>query len=246
MLFAITVMAQNKTITVKEQNKTFTVNGVTFEMVKVKGGTFTMGCTNDRGECQVDELPTHKVTVDDFYIGKFEVTQELWQAVMEYNPSAFKGEKMPVEQVNWKDCQEFIRELNVLTGMEFRLPTEAEWEYAACGGSKTTGYHFSGSNKAEHVAWTKENSEKTTHPVGTKEPNELGIYDMSGNVFEWCLDGYAEYPSEAQDNPAYFGGSYKVVRGGCWRMSEKGARTAYRDNANPGLRYSIIGLRLAL
>lgn len=228
------------------QNKTFTVNGIAFEMVYVEGGSFNMGCTNERGECQVDEMPVHKVTVDDYYIGQFEVTQELWQAVMDDNPSSFQGTDRPVEQVNWKDCQDFIKELNLLTGEKFRLPTEAEWEYAAIGGNQSKGFQFSGANKIAKIAWTKENSEKATHPVGQKSPNELGIYDMSGNVFEWCQDAYSSYSSESQVNPVNYGGSYRVVRGGSWRSNAKQARSAYRDNANPGLRYNIIGLRLAL
>ena len=176
---------------------TITVKGVSFKMIRVQGGTFTMGCTSDlETGCLDDEIPPHKVTLSTFYIGETEVTQELWKAVMENNPSYFKGNNKPVEQVSWYDCQEFIRELNQLTGKKFRLPTEAEWEFAARGGTKSAGYIFSGGHDIGSVAWYTENaydkgennSDYGTHEVKTKKPNELGIYNMSGNVREWCSD----------------------------------------------------------
>jgi formylglycine-generating enzyme required for sulfatase activity len=228
-------------------NKTFTVNGVTFEMVAVKGGTFTMGCTSEQSDCDDDEKPTHSVTLSDYYIGKFEVTQELWQAVMGNNPSYFKGANYPVEQVSWNDIQEFIKKLNQKTGANFRLPTEAEWEYAARGGNKSNGYKYSGSNNIDNVAWYKSNSGSKTHPVGQKTPNELGIYDMSGNVWEWCQDWYGNYSSSSQTNPkGPSSGSDRVLRGGSWGSGARYCRVSYRDADNPDSRGSYCGFRLAL
>ena len=181
-------------------------------------------------------------------IGKTEVTQELWEAVMGSNPSEFNGSNLPVENVSWEDCQTFIRKLNALTGKNFRLPTEAEWEYAARGGNNSRGYKYSGSNTVSNVAWYKDNSSSTTHPVATKAPNELGIYDMSGNVEEWCNDGYGDYTSASQTNPTGpNSGSDRVYRGGSWfyyafacRVSGRG----YTDETT--LRGSDFGLRLVL
>ena len=166
----------------------FMVNGVSFEMVRVEGGTFHMGATSEQKDEAWDrEKPVHSVTLSSYYIGKTEVTQALWQAVMGSNPSNFKGSNLPVECVCWNDCQEFIQKLNSLTGRNFRLPTEAEWEFACRGGNNSRGYKYSGSNNLGSVAWYDDNSGGQTHPVATKAPNELGIYDMSGNVWEWCL-----------------------------------------------------------
>ena len=252
--------AVEKTITVSQtggdnavrlaffENKTFTVNGVTFEMVAVKGGTFTMGATSEqRRNAYDDEMPTHSVTLSDYYIGKFEVTQELWEAVMGSNPSSFKGSKLPVEQVRWDDCQTFIRKLNSLTGANFRLPTEAEWEYAARGGNRSGGYKYSGSNSISKVAWYDGNSGSKTHAVGTKSPNELGIYDMSGNVYEWCQDWYGSYSSGSQTNPqGPSSGSYRVARGGSWYDYARGCRVSSRNGSEPDGRTDDLGLRLAL
>ena len=179
-------------------NQTFTVGGVSFTMVKVEGGTFKMGATSEQGSDVYDnEKPAHSVTLSSYYIGQTEVTQELWQAVMGSN---YKGAKRPVECVSWNDCQEFISKLNEKTGKNFRLPTEAEWEYAARGG-KSGGTKYSGSNTIGDVAWYTDNSGGTTHDVATKRANELGIYDMSGNVWEWCSDWYGDYSSSSQSNP---------------------------------------------
>ncbi len=224
------------------KNKTFTVNGVSFEMVFVEGGTFQMG-SND-GDSR--EKPVHSVTLSDYYIGRTEVTQELWQAVMGSNPSDFKGAKNPVNNVSWKNCQEFISKLNRLTGGRFRLPTEAEWEYAARGRKKRRGYKYSGSDDLGSVAWYKENSGSEVHPVGSKSANELGLYDMSGNVVEWCSDWYGSYPSSPQTNPTgAFPGSGRVSRGGCWSGDATLCRVAFRDNNSPTFTSIILGLRLA-
>ncbi|MGN0033953.1 MAG: formylglycine-generating enzyme family protein [Candidatus Limimorpha sp.] len=222
-------------------NKTFTVNGVSFEMVYVEGGTTEQG-----SDAYDDEYPVHRVTLSDYYIGKYEVTQELWEAVMGSNPSYFKGAKKPVERVSWNDCQEFISRLNSLTGKTFRLPTEAEWEYAARGGKNSCHYKYSGSNNIDDVAWYSSNSGETTHPVGTKAANELGIYDMSGNVEEWCSDRYDSYSSGAQTDPrGPSSGSYRVLRGGSWFYNARCCRVSYRINGDPSNRYNYGGLRLA-
>ena len=228
---------------------TFTVNGVTFEMVSVKGGTFTMGCTSEQGgDCDGDESPAHSVTLSDYYIGKFEVTQKLWKAVMGSNPSYFKGDDLPVEQVSWNDCKEFIGRLNQLTGANFRLPTEAEWEYAARGGANSCGYKYSGSNIIDDVAWyTSTTNDSGTKPVGTKSPNELGIYDMSGNVFEWCEDWYGGYSEESQINPeGPSSGSDRMLRGGSWNGNARYCRVSSRSYYIPDYRYNSSGFRLAL
>ena len=227
----------------------FTVNGVSFDMVEVEGGTFTMGATAEQTGVFGDEKPTHQVTLPSYYIGKTEVTQELWQAVMGSNPSNFKGTNLPVEKVSWEDCKTFIAKLNALTGKNFRLPTEAEWEFAARGGNKSRGYKYCGSNTLSDVAWYVDNSDNKTHPVAAKTPNELGIYDMSGNVLEWCNDWYSSsyYTSESQTNPTGpDSGSSRVRRGGSWNYSENTCRVSRRGNTTPSFRYNYLGLRLCL
>jgi formylglycine-generating enzyme required for sulfatase activity len=217
------------------------------QMVWVRGGTFIMGCTSKQGDdCNGDEKPAHSVTLSDFYIGKYEVTQRQWSEVMGTNPSDFKGDNLPVEQISWNDVQEFIRKLNVKTGKNYRLLTEAEWEYAARGGASSRGYKYSGSNNVGEVAWFTSNSGSSTHQVGTKVSNELGIYDMSGNVWEWCSDWYGDYSSSAQTNPmGPSSGSHRVARGGSWGSSAQGVRVPFRDNAAPNNRYNDLGFRLA-
>ena len=223
-------------------------NGINIEMVKVEAGSFYMGATSEMQNPYSDEKPDHRVTLtNNYYVGKYEVTQALWQAVMGSNPSNFKGDALPVEQVSWNDCQDFISKLNAMTGKRFRLPTEAEWEYAARGGKKSRGYQFSGSITLGDVAWYKENSGSKTHVVGTKQPNELGIYDMAGNVWEWCQDWYDSYSSSPQTNPTgAVRGSDRVNRGGSWTNSAGYCRTSCRINSTPDDRYIGLGLRLVL
>ena len=234
--------------TVSTGTQTITVNGVSFTMIAVQGGTFTMGATAEQGsDADSDEKPTHKVTLSDYMIGETEVTQELWKAVMGTNPSYFSGTQNPVERVSWEDCQNFIAELNAMTGKQFRLPTEAEWEFAARGGNKSNGFKYSGSGSIDKVAWYDGNSSSKTHPVKQKQANELGIYDMSGNVWEWCQDWYGSYSSSAQTNPTGpSSGSYRVSRGGSWDYYAASCRVSYRNYGTPTITNYILGLRLAL
>ena len=216
-------------------------------MVYVEGGTFTMGATSEQQNPEDDEKPTHRVSLSSFYIGKYEVTQSLWKAVMGSNPSNWEGDNLPVEDVSWNDCQTFLRKLNAMTGKNFRLPTEAEWEYAARGGNLSRGYQYSGSKKIDDVAWYANNSGGETHPVGTKAPNELGIYDMSGNVCEWCQDWYGDYHGYSQTNPTgQSSGSGRVLRGGGCAFVARSCRVAFRDWSTPDMRLYYLGFRLAL
>ena len=240
------------------------LNRLIANMVYVEGGTFTMGATKEQGRDVYHwEKPKHKVTLSGFYICKYEVTQAEWKAVMGTNPSSDIGDDLPVENVSWDDCQAFIRKLNDLTGKNFRLPTEAQWEYAARGGNKSQGYKYSGSNNIDDVAWYCENSHATIHPVGMKRANELGLHDMSGNVREWCQDYWGSYRREAQTNPAgpststvkvllgggrYYMTTNRVYRGGACRYLAECCRVSYRSGTEPSKYYNreYIGLRLAL
>ena len=235
------------TMAFRDFNHTFTVNGVQFTMVEVGGGTFTMGATSEQGSDAWDEeTPAHQVTLSDYYIGQTEVTQALWEAVMGSNPSDHKGDNLPVEQVSWDDCQVFIQELNQLTGKQFRLPTEAEWEYAARGGRKSRGYKYAGGNNIDSVAWCDGNSGNETHPVATKQANELGIYDMSGNVLEWCSDWCGDYTSSSQSDPqGPSSGLYRVIRGGCYYNFARNCRVSYRISNTLDYRSGYLGLRLS-
>lgn len=218
------------------------------DMVRVEGGTFTMGGTREQGEDAFgDESPTHKVTVSTYYIGKYPITQDQWVAVMGSNPSYFKGGKLPVESVSWYDCQEFVKKLSEMTGKRFRLPTEAEWEYAARGGKKGKRYKYSGGNILKQVGWYNENSGETSHEVGIKSPNELGIYDMSGNIWEWVQDWKGDYLKEEQVNPTGpETGIERVCRGGGWNREIDRARVSYRGDDQPDLRYCSLGLRIVM
>lgn len=230
---------------------TFTVNGVSFMMVPVEGGTFTMGMTEGQvSDGQGHIVTPHEVTLSSFSIAETEVTQELWLAVMGSNPADFSDDlQNPVQNVKWSECQTFINRLNELTGRTFRLPTEAEWEFAARGGNLSRGYQFAGGNDLEEVAWYDFNSESKPHPVGTKMPNELGLYDMSGNVYEWCQDYfsntyYNESPSVNPTGPE--SSSYRVMRGGCWLYFKTLCQVSSRSMCMPNVAYNDIGLRLAL
>ncbi len=214
------------------------------DMVFVKGGTFMMGSNNGEN----DERPVHQVTVSDFSIGTYEVTQAQWRDVMGNNPSFFSTcDECPVESVSWDDVQQFITTLNSKTGKNYRLPTEAEWEYAARGGNQSRGYTFSGSEDIGTVAWYSENSSRKTHPVGQTQSNELGIYDMTGNVWEWCSDWYGPYSSSAEVNPSgAYSGRYRVGRGGGWSRDPRSCIVAYRSVNGPGVRSDDLGFRLVL
>ena len=229
-------------------NQRITVNGVTFNMMYVDGGTFIMGATDGQGAAYSNETPTHSVTLSSYYIGQMEVTQALWRAVMGYNhPSEYSGDSLPVETVNWDSVQIFLAKLNALTGKTFRLPTEAEWEYAARGGNQSQGYKYSGSNNIVEVAWYNGYSGYQTHPVGTKAPNELGLYDMSGNVWEWCSDWFGNYTNSTQDNPTGpNSGAGRVNRGGSWDYGAKICRLSRRIYRTIDFKYENLGLRLAL
>ena len=216
------------------------------QMILVKGGTYMMGSNN----ANPNEKPAHKVIVNDFYIGIYEVTQAQWRAVMHNNPAAFVNEDGPEENISWDEVQEYINNLNKLTGKKYRLPTEAEWEYAAKGGSKSIGYLYSGSDDIKRIAWIKDNSSDMPHPVGQKQANELGIYDMSGNVWEWCADWYDDvfYRRLYSRRPNPIGpktGTFKIVRGGSWYSNEYCSRPTYRDGFIPGGKSTNIGFRLA-
>ena len=250
--------------------RTYYANGVSFQMVEVRGGTFTMGATAEQGsDVDSDEKPTHQVTLSSYSIGKTEVTQALWQAVMGKSVSQIASENgwntygvglnYPMYDVSWEDCQAFITKLNALTGKNFRLPTEAEWEFAARGGNNSRGYKYSGSNTLSNVAWYTDSntlsnvawyidySSSTTHPVATKASNELGIYDMSGNVWEWCSDWKGSYSSSSQYNPTGpNSGSLRVFRGGCWFSRARLCRVSDRNYDYPASRDHFLGLRLAL
>ena len=246
-------------VTVNSNEQTFTVEGVSFKMKRVAGGTFTMGATSEQYNGYMpeeNESPTHLVTLSDYWIGETEVTQALWYAVTGEKPYSGKnawsttsglGDNYPAYHVYWVHCRNFIATLNELTGKTFRFPTEAEWEFAARGGNKSKGYIFSGSNTIDDVAWYWGNIPSASlQPVATKAPNELGIYDMSGNVHEWVLDGYSDYSSDSQTNPTGpSSGSNHILRGGCcFSQSASDCRVSYRIYAGQ-IVYDGLGLRLA-
>jgi formylglycine-generating enzyme required for sulfatase activity len=219
------------------------------QMVLVEGGSYMMGCTDEQGQdCYRDEKPSHAVTVDSFYMSKHEVTQAMWHSIMGgVQPSKFQGDSLPVEQVSLRDVNEFLDRLNKRTGRRYRLPTEAEWEFAARGGIASKEYRFSGSNVVDDVAWYLGNSGNRTRAVGSRRPNELGIYDLCGNVWEWCSDSWAAYPSAEQQEPAVASGSKTyVVRGGAWNIGTRYMRVSYRNHESPDTRKENIGFRLVL
>ena len=223
------------------------IDNLVKNMVWVEGGTFIMGDTTEE-DVDGDELPLHQVTLSSYHIGRYEVTQEEWQAVMGYNPASFSGAKRPVEFVSWDDCQIFINKLNEKTGKQFRLPTEAEWEFAARGGNNSSHNNiYSGSDNLSSVAWHAGNSSSSTHTVGQKKANELGLYDMTGNLWEWCSDRYGSYDSYDQENPTGSSfGSQRVLRGGGWNGAGKNCRVSNRDSRDADYASDRLGLRLAL
>lgn len=235
-----------KSVTAMNDMKITVKDVAPFVMKHIEGGTYLMGSC-DRGSAS-DESPVHSVTIRSFFMSETVVTQALWKAVMCDNPSRFQGDDMPVETVSWIDCQEFIKKLNQLTGKKFRLPTEAEWEFAARGGNNSCGYRFAGSNNIDEVAWyTGTTNDKGTKPVKIKSPNELGLYDMSGNVWEWCQDWYGDYCSVSQNNPeGPSEGLSRVLRGGSWYYRADDCRVSCRDHGVPGFRYDGNGFRLVL
>ena len=227
----------------------FEVDSCRFKMIPIEHGTFMMGATSP----VYDERPVHEVTLtNDYYIGETQVTQALWTAVMEQNPSCFKGDDLPVENVSWNACKTFIKRLNKLLSEKlgkkcFALPTEAQWEFAARGGNKSKHTRYSGSNNIKEVAWYDRNSDKKTQLVKTKKANELGIYDMSGNVWEWCQDWYGDYSSNAQTNPTGpSSGTYRVYRGGSWDNDASSCRLPCRGLGFPNEHGERLGLRLVL
>lgn len=226
----------------------FNIGGNEIKMIEVKGGTFYMGATKEHEEYKtIGEVPVHKVSLKGFYIAECEVTQQLWNVIMGSNPSEHKGAYHPVENINREDCLLFIERLNRVTGEQFNLPTEAQWEYAARGGHKAKEqYLFSGSNYVNDVAWHKENSGNTTHRVKSKKPNQLGIYDMSGNVWEYCLDYYSKYKRENATEPLIHYGKEQVLRGGSYSSMFKACRNSYRISSGIGYKSDTHGLRLCL
>ncbi len=210
---------------------------VDIEMVFVKGGTFTMGCTQEQGkDCSGKEKPMRSVTVNDFQIGKYEITQSQWVQVIGSNPSEFEGEDLPVENVSWNDAQQFISKLNSMTGKNYRLPTEAEWEYAARGGARSKGYKYAGSDDIDEISWYKNNSNNRTHRVGSKQPNELGIYDMSGNVWEWVNN----------TNSQGLSADSVVERGGSWNRPANRSQVSYLSKDSPNHYCNADGFRIVM
>ncbi len=217
-------------------------NGVKLEMVAIPGGTFLMGSPESDQEARDRERPQHQVTVSEFYLGKYQVTQAQWQAVMGNNPSYFNGENLPVERVSWEDAQKFCQKLSQQTSKTYRLPTEAEWEYACRAGTTAAN-----AGNLDDIAWYDKNSERKTHPVGQKKPNSFGIYDMHGNVWEWCQDWYDNYSSTSQTNPTGpQKGEDRVLRGGSWGYDQDFARAVSRDDFPPSNRVSSVGFRVVV
>ena len=229
--------------TITEQsngNKLISVNGVSFLMIKITGGEFEMGGTEEQGkDSSFTEKPVHKVIVEDFHMSDTVVTQKLWRVVMGKHQSQFKGDNRPVTNVSYNDCMEFVRRLSSITGNNFRLPTEEEWEFAARGGNNSSTYKYSGSDRLEEIAWYVDNANRVTHDVKKKLPNALGLYDMSGNVWEWCSTLFHKYGQKPQ-------GSLMITRGGCATSTSKACRTSRRYYCDPTHKSCYLGIRLAL
>ena len=254
-LAGITISNMNNEIFNKIDHLTFNIKNVDFKMIAIEGGSFIMGSNSK--DSNRDQKPAHKVTLSDYYIGQTEVTQELWKAIMGSNPSEFEGKNMPVDSVTWEACQVFVSRLNKIfhdngkltNEFQFHLPSEAQWEFAAKGGNKSKGYRYAGSNNINEVAWTRENADDMTHPVASKLPNELGLYDMSGNVWEWVQDYYDAYDNLDKVNPsAITKNTGKVIkRGGSWYYApEHYFTTTFRYGYYTSISDSSIGIRLCL
>lgn len=226
----------------------YTIRPSDIEMVYVEGGAFQMGSDDSDESAERIENPKHEVSVSDFQIGKYEVDQRLWENIMGTNPSQIKGDSLPVTNVSWNDVQEFIKRLNKITKKKYRLPTEAEWEYAARGGNRSQGFIYVGSNNPDSVAWHFDNSGRMPHKIGTKQPNELGIFDMGGNIQEWVNDWYGAYTDDPQTNPKgpKSSGIGKILRGGNFLILPEYGRPSYRSVSNPNFRSPFIGFRLAM
>lgn len=242
------VLQQTESDTIAVKDVPQCIRNLIDNMVEVEGGIFTMGGTNEQGEdVFCDERPKHDVSLSTFFIGRYPITQQEWEAVMGFNPSSFKGMRHPVDNVDWFDCLDFVTKLSQMTGLRFRMPTEAEWEYAARGGKKSKRYKYSGGNILSQVGWYVENSDGKTHEVGQKSANELGIYDMSGNVWEWVHDWKGDYTSDSQVNPkGPENGTERVCRGGGWNREMDRARVSYRGDDHPGFKYCSLGFRVVL
>ena len=227
--------------------ETVTINGVSFNLVKVKGGSFTMGATEEQGDdAYAAEEPAHNVTLADFMIGETEVTQQLWEAIMGENPSPYQGANLPVQCIRYVDCETFFFKLNYLTNRHFRLPTEAEWEFAARGGTKAMPTKYAGGDNFDEVAWYCNNSGNQPHQVKEKAPNELGLYDMSGNVDEWVVDDWSDYTETPKNNPKVTNNTGEKVRrgGGCLDF-QRHLRVSDRRGCSELMWNFDIGLRLA-
>jgi formylglycine-generating enzyme required for sulfatase activity len=231
---------RSQTRTVTKTRNVIKLVSVNFEFCAIPAGTFLMGSTT--------EAPAHQVNIShDFYLGKFAVTQAQWEAVMGNNPSSFKEVARPVEQISWEDCQEYIKVLNTAGKGSFRLPTEAEWEYACRAGSSETFCFGEDKNQLEDYAWYNANSHGETHPVGQKKPNKMGLYDMHGNVWEWCQDWYDDYSADSTTDPqgpTFSSMPVRVFRGGCWRGGPDFAAAAHRSGRGPAYRSNVLGVRL--
>lgn len=231
-----------------ERMISITTKGITFNLIKVQGGKFQMGGTSEQGKAKTDEYPLHYVNLSDYYIGETEVTNELWSAIMNSNPSnLFSRPLQPVNNVSWYDCQKFINRLSSLTGLRFSLPTEAQWEYAARGGKNSRNYKYSGSNKIKDVAWYEGNTKNGLQDVKKLAPNELGIYDMSGNAYEWCSDWYGLYKSDEETDPKGPSlGTLKVNRSGSTGEKDVLTRVACRLGSNPNNKHEGTGFRIVI
>lgn len=247
----------NQTLAICGETIEFWLNDkVSFKMIRVEGGSFQMGSVNNDADAFEDEKPQHRVTLKDYYIGETVVTLPLWNAIMgaklkyniDWEGNYGGGVELPAYRVSWEDCREFIKRLKMKTGIKFRLPTEAEWEYAARGGKKSHGYKYAGGNNLDDVAWYEGNSSGRIHPVkNEKQGNELGLYDMCGNVWEWCQDWWEKYSGDIQANPkGASNGSRRVLRGGGWYSDARNCRVSNRNGKHPSTRDNNIGFRLAL